>query len=235
MHTDSPDCDMTQTTHIDRPSPSRWQRMLGGLVLATFLVLAPLAAAALLHLALPWVRSQMTIARQRADVDALLQEVSRLGGQADYQTDLQGGILDLWVDFRSVALNDEKFESLAQNPGFKHVNLLDLSDTLITDRCLQSLSRVRPPGLVLLSVARTRFGDAGLAAITNLTTLRKIDVEGTEITDSGLEVFAAHSMSKNLASINFTNTRVTQVGTDKLSKAFPALSINNRSAKSVAR
>jgi hypothetical protein len=201
--------------------------------LVVSLGLTLLVVATLVVLALPWIRSQIKIARQREAVDALLKEVQRLGGQADYQTDFEGSVVGLLVDLSGTNANDQVFVALARMPGFRHVNNLGMSDTRVTDQSLQILSQIRPPGLRDLNVARTRVGNGGLETITNLSTLSTLDLVGTEITDRGLEVFAARSSSKYLGSIDLTDTWVTAAGIARLSKAFPSLSINHRSARAV--
>jgi hypothetical protein len=161
---------------------------------------------------------------ERANIDRLNEEMRRLGGYAE----IPEGASDPWrfhiqliVDLNNTSVGDEQFARLQRVPGFKHVEILGLEWTRITDRSLEVLEGY--PGLITLNLSRTGVTDTGMESLAKLPALNSISLSGTTLTDAGLD-----SLIRNrqyLVSIDVTRTQVTAEGLRRLRKAFPQVYI----------
>jgi uncharacterized membrane protein len=91
---------------------------------------------------------------------------------------------------------------------------LDLGETGVTDAGLAALSAMK--NLRRLQLDRTAITDAGLARLAPLTHLESLNLHATTITDAGLD--SLHALPR-LRSIYLWQTKVTPAGLDRLAKA----------------
>ena len=70
---------------------------------------------------------------------------------------------------------------------------LDLRGTGVTDDELEQLCEPAFRGVSALLLARTKVGDPGLAALSCLR-LRELDLQGTRVTDAGLQSLAGRAL-----------------------------------------
>ena len=92
------------------------------------------------------------------------------------------------------------------------VDELDLDGTRVTDDgvawLVKALTESQPPAkLRALGLSNTTVGDAGIAALSKLTELEALHVEGTKVTDDGLK-----SLPPGLVELDLSDTAVTDEG-----------------------
>jgi Leucine Rich repeat len=186
--------------------PRRWVQLAAAIVLAPFILLARCSL-------------------ERANIDALHEEARRLGGYAEIPEggmDLPWGLqIQVILDLAGPAVDDEVFGRLQHMPGFKHVQILSLGGTRITDRSLKLLENDR--WILSLNLSRTAVTDRGMESLTKLPSLSGLELSGTDVTDAGLDVLTRSRL--DLRSIDLTGTRVTAEGLRRLTKAFPQIYI----------
>jgi hypothetical protein len=198
---------MTKVDTVPRAArPRRWVHLAAAIVLAPFILLARCSF-------------------ERANIHALHEEAVRLGGYAEIP---EGGIdipwglqIQLIVDLASPAVDDEVFDRLQRMPGFKHVQILTLGGSRITDKSLQVLENY--PGILSLNLSGTGVTDRGMVSLAKLPALSGIGLSGTNVTDAGLDALIRSRL--DLRSIDLTGTKVTAEGLRRLSKAFPQIYI----------
>ena len=87
----------------------------------------------------------------------------------------------LAVGLNCKSATDETLEQIANLRGLE---VLDLTNSLITDRGLKHLGGLRR--LKYLRLDGTNTTDAGLAELRNLTNLETLDIRNTKVTERGL-------------------------------------------------
>ncbi len=94
--------------------------------------------------------------------------------------------------------------------GRRGILRLNLRDSGVTDADLLGVKAdlEQIPDLRQLLLARTRITDIGLRAITNLRSLRTLDLGETAVSDRGLEDLAG----LQLTSLNLSGTQITDAG-----------------------
>ena len=154
--------------------------------------------------------------------------------------------LDYTCNVVAVGLNckpstDETLHRLAELP---HLEVLDLTNTRITDRGLADVGKLKglkylrldgtettDAGLVhlrhlthleTLMVSCKRVTDAGIEHLTGLRQLQILDLSGTNLTDEGLTLLRTF---RHLKELNLTETRVSDEAVTKLRHVLPNCTI----------
>lgn len=116
------------------------------------------------------------------------------------------------LQLQSNQTNDTDLKRLA---GLKHLGMLDLMRTPITDAGLAHLAGSTLWGL---NLAGTDIGDEGLRHLSPLKELTEVELEGTKITDSGITVLEGFP---RLTRIGLTDTRISAAGLARLVEKLP--------------
>jgi serine/threonine-protein kinase len=114
-------------------------------------------------------------------------------------------------DCKDVA--DKTLESVGSMPRLKE---LSLNSTAVTDRGFESLRRI---SLKKLFASRTKFGDKGMGALSNMNSLTELLVRDTKVSDEGL---AKLKHAPELTSLDLSKTSITNKGMGYLAR-FPLL------------
>jgi len=113
------------------------------------------------------------------------------------------------VDLRASWVTDTDLRKLLQMPNLSY---LDLSLTRITDQGMQDIKGLQ--GIVDLNLNFAEYvTDEGLAAIKEWKKLKRLNVQGTKISDTTLEHIAGIT---TLESVNAGTAMVTDVGIERL-------------------
>lgn len=103
------------------------------------------------------------------------------------QARVKGLSLKPFVNMERLELNYSNFndEGMASLVGMKKLKVLQLRDTLITDRGMAHLGGLTD--LEEVDLYGARWSDAGIRPLTNAKKLRKLNLLGSHITDDGLD------------------------------------------------
>lgn len=183
----------------------------------------------LLALVLPM---ELRARREYEAIRRLSQEAKHLGGHAhipvEAGSDSWHGKIPVILELGRVDIGDQEFSRLASMNAFTNLIALDLSNTRITDKSLKFLEKA--PGLALLDVSRTQITDKGTESIARLPRLGTLRLAGTAATDHGIDILVRGQGSRSLGSVDLTDTKVTEDGVRKLSKAFRSIYIKHPGA-----
>ncbi|MAG55433.1 MAG: hypothetical protein CMJ83_04000 [Planctomycetes bacterium] len=116
-------------------------------------------------------------------------------------------------------VGDKQVAALA--PLQNHITQLILGRTLVTDRAMMTVGRMKR--LTRLDVRQTDVTDRGLARLAKLKELRYLNLFGTDVSDQGLAVIAK---LENLESLFVWQTKVTKDAAAKLSQSRPTMKIS---------
>lgn len=147
------------------------------------------------------------------------------------------------INLDNAPISDDVVSKLVE--GIPQMQSLSLTNTKVTNRCLQSLQpaahliRLRVdmtritdaglqhlqqiPTLEELHMWRTRITDQGVAYLSELPKLRYLSLDETQVTDEGLKSL---EQMKSLRYLSLWKTQVTDEGVQRLQTALPALEIN---------
>jgi Leucine-rich repeat (LRR) protein len=131
--------------------------------------------------------------------------VKSLGGSLT--KDAGGAVIE--VSLRAAWISDAELSRLAV---FSKLRKLDLAYTHINDRALEPLQKLRQLTDLDLTFAE-HITDAGLAHLRSISSLERLNLEGTRISDSGMSSLAALS---NLVSLNLRSTLITDGAVEQL-------------------
>ncbi len=150
--------------------------------------------------------------------------------------------------FLSEATTDSELASLMPRlTASRHLRLLSLSDTQISDKGICGLSGLAGveglrlhstdisdealrcvlknfPRLKSLNLGYTQIGDEGVKALGNLPDIEILYLEGTRITDQGLTTLAN---CKKLRELELAGTAVTPKGIAQLKRALPGCEVSH--------
>jgi hypothetical protein len=104
-----------------------------------------------------------------------------------------------------------------------HVLSIDLDETTITDRGIETLVTI--PTLQRLFLRKTKITDAGVQKLSALTGLELLGLDGTRISDRGLESLEKLSRLETLE-IKGVPKSVTAKGVERLKAALPKCNIS---------
>jgi hypothetical protein len=120
----------------------------------------------------------------------------------------------------SVRLNWNCESALPLLESFPRMQLLDLTDTDVTDadlRYVRDLTELRT-----LYLHGTKVGDDGVVHLRSLEKLRIVSLNGTEVTDAAIEHLCGLA---ELTYVSLERTQVTPEGVAKLQEALPECEI----------
>jgi hypothetical protein len=111
---------------------------------------------------------------------------------------------------------------LALAPLRRHVAILGLAESAITDRALAEIGRM--PNLVRLDLRRTAITDKGVVALVkaNPKSLRWLNLYGTGVTDAGLDALEL----PGLLNLHVWQTKVTEKGIQRLRVRAPKCKVH---------
>jgi Leucine-rich repeat (LRR) protein len=113
------------------------------------------------------------------------------------------------VDLRACWITDSDMPALARMPDLRR---LDLSLTRISDRGLRTLKTAQEIEELNLYFTE-QVGDEGAAVLRNLKHLKRLDLRGTKITDSTLEMLAG---VPSIEWLDIGWAQITDIGLDHL-------------------
>lgn len=114
------------------------------------------------------------------------------------------------------SVTDATLKQLAALPGPPTFPYLGIVNTQMTDAGLAHLTRLK--GVGRLDVSGTRISDAGLVHLLEMPGLGFLELRDTNVTDAGVETLAA---MKALTNLDLSRTWVTDDGRKKLQAALP--------------
>ncbi len=114
-------------------------------------------------------------------------------------------------DCKDVA--DKTLESVSSMPRLKE---LSVNSTAVTDEGFKSLRRI---SLQKLFASNTKFGDKGMAALSNMKSLTELRLSDTKVSDEGLGKLVH---APDLTSLDLSKTSITNKGIAYLTR-FPLL------------
>lgn len=139
----------------------------------------------------------------------------RKSGDTQWIEDLGGSVIRdakgkvTAVNLRGTWVGDTELKRLNELPD---LSVLDLSLTHITDQGMSEIKGL--PGVTDLNLYFTEYlTDEGIASIKDWKKLRKLNVHGTKVGDTGLEHISSIT---TLESLNVGSTLMTDVGLERL-------------------
>jgi hypothetical protein len=175
--------------------------------------------------------------RRDMRLDGALASIRSSGGNltiVDRQPDFPWGLWENRYRLDYYGLNDELSEADFRHLGIlgpSSVQSLDLSNTGVTDECLNLIRKYAAleilsvandtyaSGAVIQSKPLNQISDNGLSKLADLRDLKGIDLRGTQISDKGLATLAS---MKQLMWIQLDGTTVTGSGLSSL-QSLPRL------------
>lgn len=158
------------------------------------------------------------------------------------QSRLKGSSLAPFVNLEKLDLNYSTFgdDGMEYLIGLKKLKVLELRDTLVTDRGAPHLGHL--PALEELDLYGAKLTDSGIRSLSPAKKLRRLNLLGSQVTDEGVETLAGLPMLeelilyrsqisntglarlaqlKNLKELDLRYTRVSRGGVDAFRKANP--------------
>ena len=128
------------------------------------------------------------------------------------------------LNLGSVPITDQ---SLKQLQALRGLRSLDVSGCdKLTDECGAELARF--PGLMTLYMARTSIGDRGLLGLSKTRSLKLLNLDYTELTDTSIPVL---SQFKSLTNLHLFFNKLTADGVKQLATAMPWCEIDSDHGK----
>jgi len=135
-------------------------------------------------------------------------------------------VSNLLPTLRELELSDSKTTDghlLVLSPWpWPDLQSLSLSNTLVTNKCLPTISRASR--MAYLNLSNTAIDDSGLAEIAKMSRLEHLELTGTKITDAGVMQLKA---LRNLRVLGVSNTDVSETAIHDLAKELPDLQVTD--------